>query len=306
MHRDALASSLLAAVLLLLTACGSAKPDAMGFGGGLGTSGTSGNGGTSGNDGTSASAGAAGVGGAGAGGAGAGAAGRGGAGAGAGAGGTGGRGGAGAGAGGSAGASYSTNFDLTESPLSEKGAWHHTGLDWTLVDAGDGLAFGTQPLGVARQGPTGYDDSYAYLAGFPADQQASGVLHFGNIDASCTHEVEIILRWDDSAHVARGYECNLAFDGGYAQIVRWNGAIGDYTYLADGSVPGGVHEGDTLSASVVGDQITLRVNDVVRASAKDATFATGNPGVAFWRGMNGCGTKADFGFTSFSASAAVK
>ena len=43
------------------------------------------------------------------------------------------------------------------------------------------------------------------------------------MDPGCTHEVEVLLRWADSAHIARGYECNLAFDGGYAQIVRWNG-----------------------------------------------------------------------------------
>jgi hypothetical protein len=114
--------------------------------------------------------------------------------------------------------------------------------------------------------------------------------------------VEVILRWADSAHNARGYECNVAFDGSYAQIVRWNGPVGDYTYLANGSVPGGIHDGDTVSASIVGDQITLSVNAVVRATATDATYANGNPGVAFWRGSSGCGTFGDYGFTRFTAS----
>jgi hypothetical protein len=200
---------------------------------------------------------------------------------------------------------YTTNFDLTQSPLSESGAWHHDGLDWTTVDSGGGIAFGTQALGVSRSGPGQYNDSYAYLSGFPPDQQASGVVHLGTIDGSCTHEVEILMRWSDSAHVARGYECNLAFDGSYAQIVRWNGAVGDYTYLdMGGSVPGGVHECDTLRASIVGNKITLSVNGVVRASAQDSTFATGNPGIGLWRGSSGCGTNGDFGFTSFTARAA--
>lgn len=204
------------------------------------------------------------------------------------------------------GVSYTTDFDLAESPLSEKGAWHHDGLDWTVVETSNGVASNTQALGVERSGPTQYDDSYAYLLGFPADQQASAVVHLGTIDGSCTHEVEILLRWTDSAKNARGYECNVAFDGSYAQIVRWNGAVGDYTYLNNGSVPGGIHENDIVSASVVDDQIELSVNGTVRASAQDATFADGNPGIGFWRGSSGCGTVGDFGFTSFTASAAAK
>lgn len=196
--------------------------------------------------------------------------------------------------------SYSTSFDTSESPLSERGAWHHEGVDWTIVQTSAGIAYGTQELGVPRSGPTGYNDSYAYLAGFPADQRASAEIAMGTIDTSCTHEVEILLRWFDSEHVARGYECNLAFDGSYAQIVRWNGPVGDYTYLGEGSVPGGVKAGDTISATVVGSHITLSVNGTVRATADDATF--GNPGIGFWRGSSGCGTYADYGFASFEAS----
>jgi hypothetical protein len=201
------------------------------------------------------------------------------------------------------GVTYTTTFDRAESPLLEQGAWHHDGLDWTTVETAGGIAYGTQLIGVARSGPTGYDDSYAYLAGFPADQQASAVVSLGSIDASCTHEVEVLLRWDDSAHVARGYECNVAFDGAYAQIVRWNGPVGDYTYLGSGSVSGGVHDGDIVSAAIVAGHITLSVNGTERATADDATFATGNPGIGFWRGDSGCGAFGDYGFTSFTASA---
>jgi hypothetical protein len=197
---------------------------------------------------------------------------------------------------------YTTQFDATESPLSENGRWHHAGLDWTTVDSANGIAFGTQALGVLRSGPTGYNDSYAYLDGFQPDQAATAVVSLGAIDPTCTHEVEVILRWDDGDHSARGYECNVAFDGSYAQIVRWNGAVGDYTYLGEGSVPGGVHDGDTVSARAVGSHLTLSVNGSVRATADDATYTNGNPGIAFWRGDNGCGTLGDYGFTSFEAN----
>jgi len=196
-------------------------------------------------------------------------------------------------------ASYSTNFDLTQAPISENGAWHHDGLDWTKVETGGGIAYGTQ------SGTAGYDDSYAYLSGFPADYSASAVVHrAANIDSSCTHEVEILLRWSDAAHSARGYECNFAFDGTYAQIVRWNGPFGDFTYLGSGTVPGGIHDGDRLSATVVGQTITLSVNGNQVADATDATYPTGNPGMGFWRG-GPCGTKGDYAFSSFSASSAA-
>jgi hypothetical protein len=207
------------------------------------------------------------------------------------------------GTGGSGGTSYSTNFDLTESPVSENGAWHHDGLDWTLVETAGGIARGTQALGVTRSGPGNYNDSYAYLSGFPPNQQASGVIHLGSINTSCTHEVEILLRWADAAHNARGYECALAYDGTYVQVARWNGALGDYTLIGTrGSVPGGVHDGDVVSASIVGNQITVSVNGTVRATATDSTFATGNPGMGFWRGTSGCGSLGDFAFTQYSAT----
>jgi hypothetical protein len=194
---------------------------------------------------------------------------------------------------------YSTTFDATETPISQGGAWTHVGLDWTLVDTANGIAFGTQT------GTDGYNDSYAHLSGFPPDHSASAVIYrSASLDGTCgTHEVEILLRWSDSPHDAHGYECNLAFDGSYAQIVRWNGPLSDFTYLGSGSVPGGVHSGDTLSATILGAKITLFVNGVQVATATDGNpFPTGNPGMGFWRG-GACGTTGDYGFTSYSAMA---
>lgn len=192
--------------------------------------------------------------------------------------------------------SYGTNFDLTELPISEKGVWKFTGLDWTSVETANGNAFGTQV------GDGTFTDSYAYLAGFPANHRASGVIHRdANVDASCTHEVEILLRWSDAAHDAHGYECNLAFDGSYTEIVRWNGKLGSFDYLSHKGSVGAVHDGDTFGASVVGNSIVVTLNGVEINRATDSTFTTGNPGMAFWRGGK-CGTKGDYGFTQFSAS----
>jgi hypothetical protein len=191
-----------------------------------------------------------------------------------------------------------TDFNLTESPISEGGAWKNVGLDWTFVETGSGNAYGTQPQPNKMQ----YDDSYAHLSGFPANYTVSAVIHkAANIDGACTHEVEILLRWSDSAHDSHGYECNLAWDGAYSEIVRWNGKINDFTYLTRSRAPMGVKDGDTMTASIVGDLIKVTLNGVEIARATDSAFATGNPGMAFWRG-GACGFRGDYGFTHYEAT----
>lgn len=190
--------------------------------------------------------------------------------------------------------SYSTNFDGTENPISEGGTWSHAGLDWTTVQKSGGIAYGTQT------GTGGYDDSYAKLSGFSPDQTASAVIHLVSpIDGSCSHEVELLMRWTDSAHSAQGYEVNLSYDGSYAQIVRWNGAIGDFTVLGGGSFSG-LKDGDVFKASIIGNIITAYVNDIQVAQVTDATYSSGNPGIGFFR--RNCGTNTDFGFASFTAT----
>jgi hypothetical protein len=130
----------------------------------------------------------------------------------------------------------------------------------------------------------------------------SAVIHKeANIDPACTHEVEILLRWSDAAHDAHGYECNLAWDGGYSEIVRWNGKLGDFTYVSRKNAPMGVKDGDVFSASIVGNLIVVTLNGVEINRATESTFTTGQPGMAFWRGGS-CGHRGDYGFTRYTAT----
>src|SRR5207247_6100757 len=93
------------------------------------------------------------------------------------------------------------------------------------VQKTDHLAFGSQ--GDSNE----YDDSYAYLAGFPPDVSAQATIHLkGPIPDGDNHEVELLLRWSDAAHAARGYECSMAHYGAIT-IIRWNGAMGDFTVI---------------------------------------------------------------------------
>src|SRR5438045_2733103 len=83
------------------------------------------------------------------------------------------------------GASYSTNFDGAENPLSEGGAWLHTSVDWTVVAKDNGIAHGT------LTGNGGYNDSFALLSGFAPDQTISAVVHRGAIASGCAPELEL-------------------------------------------------------------------------------------------------------------------
>jgi hypothetical protein len=193
---------------------------------------------------------------------------------------------------------------MTENPISEGGIWHHSGFRWTRVQTIAGRAVGTQT------GTGGYDDSYAYLVGFGPTQMARATVWRDPAIADNYREVELLLRWSDTPTDARGYECNLSWDGSYAQIVRWNGAFGDFTYLAnqtifaDGVMP--PRTGDIFTARISADVISLYLNkndnrgDRLLVSASDKTYAEGNPGIGFF--IQGSLDPAQFGFSDFSAS----
>jgi hypothetical protein len=199
---------------------------------------------------------------------------------------------------------YSTHFLATEDPISEDGHWIHLGAPWSLVATGGGVAYGTQP------GDGAYTDSYAHLSGFPPDQSVTATVHLAaGFAPGGTREVEIHLRWADSASSARGYECNLAYNGGYGEVVRWNGALGDYTYVsAQGSGgPGAVHDGDVFEAQIVGSTITTWLNgrqlqEVNVASIGGTVWTDGDPGMGFWRGAGASATPGDYGFSSYAAT----
>ncbi len=201
---------------------------------------------------------------------------------------------------------YSTTFEGEEDPLSEGGKWSNNGLDWTKIRKTRGLAYGTQTG--TNKGIYRYDDSYAHLAGFPPDQEAWGQVRIVKPDPSCHQEVEILLRWTSSAHRTTGYECfaRCVNDGSsYLQIVRWEGPLGKFTYLADKRGAGyGLKDGDILKASIVGNVITVSINGVEKAQVKDDTHKMGNPGIGTFLqcdGGRGAGSNKNFGFRNFTA-----
>jgi hypothetical protein len=202
--------------------------------------------------------------------------------------------------------SYSTHFEGNEGPLSEAGKWTNNGVDWTQIRTQDGVAGGTQTG--TNTGIYKFNDSYAHLRGFPPDQEAWGVAHIARPNATCIQEIEILLRFDSSPHRTTGYECFarcITSKSSYVQIVRWDGALGKFTYLADKRGTNyGLNNGDILKASVVGNVITVSINGVEKARVTDDTFKAGNPGIGEYLACEsgkGIGSNADFGFSSFAA-----
>jgi hypothetical protein len=187
--------------------------------------------------------------------------------------------------------SYTTNFPLTESPISEGGKWRSAlaiGLDWTDVVSSGGVAYGTQSGG-SPSGPP-YDDSVACLSGFPPNHSASQTININAAgDVGFYHESEVWVRTSITAHSVTGYEMAYAWDGQYCGIAAWNGPLNDYTVLNDGTPTGALVTGDILLGTVVGNTISFYRNGVLVAQAVDTRFSghaqwtAGNPGIGFWR-----------------------
>lgn len=192
--------------------------------------------------------------------------------------------------------SFTTNFAKAENPISEGGNWSNgqtVGLDWSNVQSTSGLAFGTQD-GTGR-----YDDSTAIVNGsWAADQSAQATVNLKN--RTGVQEVELRLRTTIAAHSITGYEINFSVGAtNYIQVVRWNGALNDFTYL-DSTGNYKISNGDVVKASVTGNTITVSVNGKAVLQSKDSTFSAGSPGLGFFI-ANG-GANDAFGLSNFTAT----
>ncbi len=193
--------------------------------------------------------------------------------------------------------SYSTNFDLTENPISEQGRWRRANNGFTNVRTSGGHAYGTN--GSANS----YDDSYALLSGFGPDQTAEAVIYrSANLQTGITHEVELLLRFTDDGQNARGYECLFAYDGSVAQM-RWDGGVGDFTALnSQGDYGYGrpLQTGDVVKATVTGSTLRMYINGRLMLTTVDTMYATGQPGISFFTRPGG--NSANFAMDSYTVT----
>jgi hypothetical protein len=195
------------------------------------------------------------------------------------------------------GASFSTNFNSTENPISASGQWINgkvVGLDWNNAQSVPGEAYGAAFA-------TGYDDDIAVLnITFTANQYAQGTVHrLPGYSPGVNHEIELLLRFQITANNARGYEVLWAHQGNMA-IVRWNGPLGNYTPLVDNLVIGQAVDGDVLRAEITGSVIKVYKNgSLVATSPSDTTWTTGQPGIGFWPKPGA--TLKSYGWKNFQA-----
>ncbi|MBV9877333.1 MAG: hypothetical protein JO025_21570 [Verrucomicrobia bacterium] len=208
---------------------------------------------------------------------------------------------------------YTTNFAKTENPISEAGHWQNgasDGVDWADCCTKSGLVFGTED-GTSKNP---YDDSTSILTGTWGPLQTVQATVFSqNQSSTCLQEVELRLHSTITAHSSTGYEIlfRAYHPGGYATIVRWNGALGNFTYLNQyaNSNYHGIQTGDVVKATIDGNGLIIGyVNGVEVIRATDTTYVGGNPGIGFWlqvRQGQGRGTNADYGLSAFTATDGV-
>jgi hypothetical protein len=219
--------------------------------------------------------------------------------------------------------SYRTEFRGDETPISEGGIWlngKRDGIDWADVLMRDGRVYGevTRMMSKERRGEQqalgagaaagaaegDYDDPTAVLGGsWGRDQYGRARVFSKDQTETYFQEVEIRLRSSIKPHWCDGYEvfwrC-LKTEGGYAEIVRWNGKIGDFTSLK--KLVGkeyGVADGDLIEASITGNVIKGYVNGKEMISAVDDKIQSGSPGVGFNFFVGN--TNVDHGLTFFEA-----
>ena len=220
--------------------------------------------------------------------------------------------------------SYQTTFATDEVPISEGGLWlngRRDAIDWCDVLTHGGVAFGEVSRmtsaerrpeqafggGTAEQGVQegDYDDPAAILGGHWGRNQAARAIVFSrNPTDEYFQEVELRLRSSIAPNWCDGYEvfwrCSKS-EAAYAEIVRWNGKIGDFTSLARRMGPDyGVKHGDIVEATIVGNVIRSYINGVEVLSAVDDAVQAGAPGIGFNFFVGD--TNVDTGFSSFEVS----
>ena len=202
--------------------------------------------------------------------------------------------------------SFSTTFPTTQNPVSAGGGLITStspGVNWSGLKLGGGGNLPVAPVDVVSPGlaesvdygNTNYGDALAVATGtWSPDQSASVVV--GNLAAQAGgyEEFEVHLRTNPTT--GAGYEITWGYNNNYIAVATWN-ANGGYTNLYFAETSTAIHPGDTLTASIKGNVITLYDNGVQEAQITDNTFTSGNPGFGFNQG----GTH-EYGISSFSAT----
>lgn len=199
--------------------------------------------------------------------------------------------------------SFSTNFPTAENPISVGGKLITStspGVSWTALPPIAAVRVPSSGLAEsAEYNITRANDAMAVLTGtWRPDQQASAtianlvVVNPGSFGA----EIEIHLRTDPVT--GAGYEITWGYSRLYYLITRWFDFGSWDTILPETASTYQLVHGDVVSASIVGNTITMYTNGVQVEQVTDTFFTTGNPGFGFNAGSAGTD---EYGIQSFTA-----
>jgi hypothetical protein len=207
--------------------------------------------------------------------------------------------------------SYSTNFPLTENPISEGGRWingQSVGIDWKNCRTRPGLAYGSQ----TGAQPPPYDDTTCVLSGTWGRIQTVEATVVVPVNPGPSQEVEIRLLTTITPHRNTGYELLFSVTGDpYIDIVRWDtfegpSTIDEFHYIVRGVRGPQLRTGNRIRGTVDANGVIRAYLDTgsgftLMAQGTDTTYTTGSPGMGFYTRSAG-DNNADFGFSTFFAS----
>jgi hypothetical protein len=207
--------------------------------------------------------------------------------------------------------SYSTNFALTENPISENGRWINgktTGVEWHDVQCTPGHAFGVGPQSPAPP----YDDPTAVLTGTWGRTQTVEATVIVPASPSGSQEVELRVLTTITPGRIVGYEVLFSVTSNtYVDIERWDGGTNrsDFVSLVPGGyilAPRRLATGNRIKATVTPAGLISAYIDYgsgyqLIVQGTDTTYTSGAPGIGFFQYAS-AGSMSDFGLSSFSAS----
>lgn len=204
---------------------------------------------------------------------------------------------------------YTTNFPLTENPISEGGRWingESVGLDWKNCRTTPGLVFGTQ----SGAQPPPYDDSTCVLTGTWGRAQSAEATVVAPANPGTSMEIEIRLLTTITAHRHTGYEILFSMtSNSYIDIVRWDtlqgpSTLDEFHYVVQGARGPQLATGNRIKATVDDNGLISAYLDTgsgyrLMAQGTDTTYTTGAPGLGFY--IRGTNANSSFGVSSFTA-----
>ena len=194
---------------------------------------------------------------------------------------------------------FTDTFASTQNPYTGQGS----GLggasffgDWGDMQTASGHCYGTTFSDVD------YDDSLTVWDTGSADHYVEAVIWRSSpsYNPGVSHEAQLIVRAGGSAGTLELLEILFAHDGTNIQLVRWNGDLNDVDVLSwdSGGNMGRVPEdGDVVRAEIIGNELTVYLNDVEVASVTLADHA-GNTMAGIMCFARTGATLANYGFHS--------